>query len=362
MPDKPIRICFVLDQVLQHYRVPLFSKLNKKGYDITICYPEWFKRKSPTLSELDQELAASVKAIPLKNRKWLGLYYFGVKNLVKFDLVIFMQDLRVIDFWITTLNPFRKQKLIHWGIGVSDFNNKNRLDIGIRNLVTTFASSLILYSDEAKKLYSESNQNKIVVANNTIENKESEDFSGEEKDSFLFIGSLDRRKGLKELVRTFSIYLEKAKSTDIRKLVIIGEGEMQQEIENLTTNLGIRKNLYFTGAVNKDYLKKEFFKNAQLCISLKQAGLSVLESFSYGVPFVTLKNSETGGERFNIRHEETGFLLESEDELPELFHFSQKNRSKIEEMGTKAFRFYQEQRSMENMVQSFLKAIEYAMK
>lgn len=350
---KDIKICFVLDHVLQHYRVPLFRYLVKLGYNITICYPAYFKRRSPTIEELDPDLSSSVQAIPLKVRKFPGFYFFGVINPDQYDVIICMQDLRVIDFWKLTLNPFKKYKLIHWGIGVSSFDKKNGFTTAIRNFLTLFADKLILYSEEAQKYYSKKLQGKIVVAHNTVDNKWSEDFSGFDNDCFLFIGQLDKRKGITKLMKAFSVYLQEAGKTDIQKLVIIGDGEMGDELQKLASELQITRYVIFTGSMKEDDQKREYFKRAQLCISMKQAGLAILESFSYGVPFVTSRDAITGGERFNIQHKNTGFFVESVQDLTDLFHYTQKNREEVKRIGSNAYDFYHQQRSSEKMAGVF---------
>lgn len=350
---KEVHICFIVDHVLQHYRIPLFRYLVKQGYNLTICYPSWFKRQSPTLEELDPELSKSVQAIPLNARKIFGFYHFGVKKLNQYDMVICMQDLRVIDFWKATLNPFKFYKIIHWGIGVSSFDKKNWLTIALRNFSAQFADRLILYSEEAKKYYSKNIRSKIAVAPNTVANKQSEDFSGFEKDCFLFIGQLSRRKGLTELIHSFSNYLKHAGDFDIKKLVIIGDGEMMDELKQLAIKLNIKDYVALEGSIKEDGRKRGYFKKAQLCISMNQAGLAVLESFSYGVPFVTSGKAITGGERFNIQHKKTGFFVESEQELTDLMHTAQKNPEEIKKIGSNAYRFYHEERCMDRMAGVF---------
>jgi len=356
--NNQLHICLVLDQILQHYRTPLFKRLVDRGYKLTIYYPEHFKKKSKTLEELDGELANSVHAVPHKFDSYFGLFYMGIKHLNQYDLVIFMQDLRVIDFWKATLNPFKTYKLFHWGIGVSSFDRKNWLTGPARNMLAGFADSLILYSDRAKKYYRPGIQNKIAVAHNTVENLHSEDFSGSEKDSFLFIGQLDKRKGLPELMLAFSDYLQDIDGSDIQNLVIIGDGEMRDKLQKLTEKLEITDSVIFAGTVKEDKQKREYFKRAQLCISMNQAGLAVLESFSYGVPFVTTRKAITGGERFNIQHKKTGFFVESVRDLTDLFHYSQKNRREMKRIGADAYQFYHEKRSMNKMAGVFDEVIQ----
>ena len=53
----------------------------------------------------------------------------------------------------------------------------------------------------------------------------------------------------------------------------------------------------------------KFYNRAIMSISLNQAGLSVLNSFAHGVPFVTMNNAASGGEKFNIVNNYNGIFL-----------------------------------------------------
>ena len=52
-----------------------------------------------------------------------------------------------------------------------------------------------------------------------------------------------------------------------------------------------------------------FYKFAYCSISYGQAGLSVLQAFAFGVPFLTTENAISGGEKHNIENGKNGFLV-----------------------------------------------------
>src|SRR5699024_9951087 len=138
------------------------------------------------------------------------------------------------------------------------------------------------------------------IANNTIHNFQSFDSSSSHKDSFLFIGSINERKGLETLIRAFKQYL-KNNTSEIRYLNIVGGGNKKylKELTSIIENEELSQNINFIGPLYDSSEKKELFSIAVACISPKQAGLSVLESFSYGVPFICFSDAISGGEHLN---------------------------------------------------------------
>jgi glycosyltransferase involved in cell wall biosynthesis len=362
MKKDKLHICFVLDYELPFYRIPFFSDMVKKGYKVTVYYP-----KSTSKDDTDKTFSAHTEngfeKVPHKYRTFFGLYYLGVKNLNKFDIVIFMQNLRVIDLWLMSLNPFKSYKLIHWGIGTSSAKGLS-LDKGImariRNVLSRFASAIVLYSEAPKELFPPSLQKRIFISHNTIKNVRSEDFSGENKDIFLFIGTLKKRKGVGLLLKAFNDYLKKSENSPIKKLVVIGDGETYDDLIHLSRHLNLNGAVTFTGRINNTEEKREYFRRAAVTISPRQAGLSVLESFSYGVPFITFQNSVTGGELFNIKNGENGFLINSKKELVEKMCLIQQDANLRKKLGENAFNHYQDHRTMNKMVDIFTEAIEFS--
>lgn len=343
------KVCFVLDHALKEYRVPFFNQLSQKGFLIIIMHPGKFQ--DGLLPEIDQQPFDSC-------------FFFGFKK-VNFgfhfdaDVIVHMQNIRLPSLWAISLNPFRKAKIIHWGIGTSSskgLDQESKAIRSLRNFLSRFSDALILYSDFPLGKFPTNVQKRTYIAHNTVYSPMSADFSGEEKNSFLFIGSLNVRKGLFELVKAFALYLQiNGRKIDI--LNIVGDGPLKSDLEDLVRDLAISNNVLFHGNLQKDADKINFYKTALVSISPKQAGLSVLECFSYGVPFIAFENAISGGEHLNIRNDENGYLIKSESEIVEKMIFLDSDRNAARNLGSAAFQFYQNERTMAKMVDVFCDAI-----
>lgn len=352
--EKQKSVCFILDHKLMSYRVPFFKQLYENGISVTICHIGSHK----VIKSSD-----AIKEILLKEKRIFKFEYRTLPKLSNYDIVVHMQNLRILNFWLLTLSPFRKYKLIHWGIGVSSakglFLKKNIIS-RMRNFLASFASAQMLYSEFPLPLFSKKVKQKTFIAHNTVYNPEFQDYSGHKKNSFLFIGSLNKRKGLEDLLGAFA-KMGKKSGREL-KLIIIGDGEEKERLKKLSVSLQINDIVEFKGRINDQEIKEGYFASAIASVSPKQAGLSVLESFSYGIPFICYKNAISGGEHLNIVDNKNGFLVESQEELSRVLLNLEGNRRLARELGHNAYLFYKERRQMKDMVNSFRKAFEYVLK
>lgn len=345
-----VNVTFILDHKLMPYRLSFFDQLVERGYNVTVIHP------GPILKDiyfLKQKVSRSIK-LPG------GVQFRSYKNDYGADVIIHMQNIRILNLWMLTLNPFRKYKIVHWGIGVSSARglSLNKTIVSrIRGFLSLFASAVILYSDYPKSLFPKSVYKKLFIANNTVYNPRMFDFSSQKKNSFLFIGALNARKGLEDLIISFS-ELDKQQPNNDLELNIIGEGGQKEALVLLSIKLNVHKKINFLGQISSYEEKEHYFKRAIASISPKQAGLSVLESFSYGIPFIAYKDAISGGEHLNIINGENGYLVDCPLKLTEHLIMLSMDNVLAKRLGRNAFEFYRNNRQMKHMVDVFDSSIQ----
>lgn len=345
-----IRIVFILDHPLMGYRFPFYQQLIEKGYSVTVFHSGKMKTNQ------------NIPQVIVKKIEFFGVNFRKLPNLKTFDIVVHMQNIRVVNLWLLTLNPFKSYKVIHWGIGVSSSKGlslKKDLMARLRAFLARFSSAQILYSDFPLPLFPEKVLRKTFVANNTIYNSNPQDFSDQQKDSFLFIGSLNKRKGLELLIEAFLSIKEKDAMGS--KLIIVGDGPEREQLSKLAANNKFSGSIDFLGNISDQKTKEQLFKKSWISISPLQAGLSVLESFSYGVPFISFENAISGGEHLNIKDGFNGFLVNSKEELVEKMFVIMNDRVIANKMGNNAYKFYMENRQMSHMVNTFDEAFKFVL-
>jgi glycosyltransferase involved in cell wall biosynthesis len=339
----------ILYNFILHYRIPFFNVL-AQNYNISVLHSG---KKSKGPDDMFEEIIVPVKKI--------GPFYLqkGVLEEVnnsKYDIIIALFDVR----WLNTLrsihNHNKKAKYILWGAWITN----NYIADKVRLFYTNIACANVFYTNEALQDFVQKgiDPRNLYVGNNTFDVGERiRSFENPEKKSILFVGSLDERKQNDILLRSFSEILEKIPS-DIT-LTIIGDGIQKEILEALSNELQLGKRVDFVGKLTDTRVLMDYYKKAIVSVSFGQAGLSVLQSLGYGVPFLTKENAISGGEKSNIRNEYNGILCKDDkdslsENLVRLCNYPEYAKT----LGKNAFDYYTKYCSMENMVQGFRDAIE----
>lgn len=348
-----MKIAFILDHELMHYRIPFFNLLAARYNHEVVIYHSGKQLISKELH---------FGQVTTRNKRILKIFDYrqGI-NVNSFDIVVCMQNIRLLNLWELSLNKKRRFKLIQWGIGVSSakgLRSQSRAVQILRNFLMEFADAVVFYSDFPRQFIKKSHLSKNFVALNTVANSLSEDLSPWPKDAFIFIGSLNKRKGLREMVAAFYRYLQ-LDPVNIKKLLIIGEGEEYEYLSEFISFYGLQNNILMLGKIENSQEKIAFFRRSIASISLNQAGLSVLESFSFGVPFITRKDAVSGGEHLNIKDFENGFLVEDVNDFVKKLSWIDQHLEGAKKLGEGAFSYYSNEANMDLMVRSFENAIRY---
>ena len=340
------KVLLIQDRIM-HYRVPVFNALAEK-VDLTVLYSF-------------EELPDGIKFKTLHVPHFKLRYKIHKKNLCRianrYDVVIVMMDFSYL--YVRLLSKKRrKYKLIYWGIGVSAGYNI-RYDSDSLQVDTSYkrvkkADAVGFYCSYPIEKYVKMGieKEKMFVFNNTVKVLPVDE---REKDLILFIGTLYKQKKIDVLLENY--FRAYNKNKNVPTLAIIGDGDERASIGSWISEKGLNGKILLAGAVYNEAELASYFSRSIMCISPDQAGLSVLKSMGYGVPFITHKDAITGGEIFNIENGVNGVLLNSFDDIEGLILESADNPEKFFDMGEKAKKHYEENRSVEKMVDGFMEAI-----
>ena len=343
-----------LQKRIKEYRVPLFDGIGEL-YDVTVvgCQDPLIK-------------GDHYATLKLTHRYWpVSLDFIWDRNLRKLlrqaDVIVRPTDFRTVNrFLLKAVAP--KAKVISFGIGVSASYNEHydEIDQSAQYLKMIEGSdAVIFYYDYPKEKYVKqgADPKKIFVSNNTVFVPETP--LDRKPENLLFIGELYRQKGVDALIEQYGLAYKEDPA--VPNLLIVGDGAERGELEKAVRDSGLDNKITFMGKITDDARLKEIFDTAIVTISPKQAGLSVLKSMAFGVPFVTIENAITGGEIFNITDGETGVILKDETALKELILHSADNIDTYNAMGEKARAFYFANRTMAHSVRAFDEAIQYVL-
>jgi glycosyltransferase involved in cell wall biosynthesis len=350
MSSNKVKLIVVQGRV-PHYRIPFFNLLARVGWlEVTVLHSG-----SPT-----QNSTTAYSEIVVEDRSILGFHF--QRSLLDiagaYDVLIGMFDIR----WLTTLAVLLKRqrpRLIWWGIGLG----RSTLAKWLRLRLVARSEGLIVYSEGARAQFLERgiSHEKVFVAPNTIKVDLPNDNGVAEakRQSYLFVGSLDARKRIPDLLRAFTAVQDSIPQSV--SIDIVGEGAEEQRLRELARELGISERVRFLGRITRDDELRSYFNRALAAISPGQAGLSVLHAFAHGVPFVTSKSAISGGEIENILDGVNGYLYDgSIAQLGQVMLRLATDVSISERLGRNAQLYYRRHRTMDRMVASFEMAVRQA--
>lgn len=348
----------VLQSSIPEYRVPFFNGMAEK-YDLTVGFTDKFEN-----GESFHFQTIKLDTIRIKSLKFVPFLFRICKQ---YDAVMFSPDLHCVSYCLLPLLPFRKFKTIAFTIGLRcsytrafDLERKHEFLDHLLFWILQKSEACLFYMRENLKFWKNKlDSRKMFFTNNTVQVIDIRGAVPVSKTDLLFIGSLYREKGIIELLDAYS---ELKEDVSLPHLHLVGGGAERKMIEEFIEKKGLSTIITLHGPIYDEKLLASFFQKSLACISPRQAGLSVLKSFGYGVPFITMHNGITGGERLNIIDGKNGVIYNKREDLKDIIVDITLNREKYIAMGRAAMEFYYKNTTMTNMIKQGILSIEYALK
>lgn len=338
-----LRILIVYNEI-QHYRKPFFNELGKYC-ELTVLH-SGSKTVFSENSTYNEIITKSIKLGPF----WYQKNVISIINSSDYDFIFSLFDVR----WLSILEMLirlKNKKHILWGAWLTS----SRLANLARCYFLSRSFSNVYYTREARDSFinlglDPSNQ---YVANNTFDVGEIQrSFDCDNKFRILFVGSFDERKNNVTLIKSFHNVLPRLPENIT--LTFVGDGEQRELLDCLVEELSLSNRVEFVGRINDNLKLRECYSQAIFSVSYGQAGLSVLQSMGFGVPFMTHVNAISGGEKSNIKSAFNGYLVDSDHELEERLVMLCCNVELAKNLGKNALEYYCRYCTISNMVYGFL--------
>lgn len=348
-----MKILFITNKI-PLYRVPLYNMLGKE-YDMTIAHIG---------NRVD---SMYFKEVILKENK-IGLFFHfkGIKELNSFNIILVYLNVRLINLYSIVFSMKKRFKVIVYGIGVSAsydkrYDRDKKVGYLIKHIVN-HADAAIFYDDYPVIKYCSLGvtPEKMFVAYNTVASSVENISPLSKRNSIIFIGTLYEQKKIFQLLLAYKIAMEE--KVDFPVLYIIGDGSDKQLVATWIKENKSEKQIRLLGEITDEDSLKQYFDRALICISPGQAGLTVLKSFSYGVPVITSFYPISGGEFTAIIDGVTGFFY---DGTARGLYRSIKEvlaRPDLESINENCKVFYDKFRSPKVWAEGVHKAIKYVMR
>ena len=140
-------------------------------------------------------------------------------------------------------------------------------------------------------------------------------FASRDKKIILFVGRLTEVKGVEYLIRS----LREIQAIDPH-LIIVGEGILLTQLQNLTRSLGLESKVTFYGGANREELGWLYDISDVFVLpsvedskgTIEGLGLVIVEAMESGLPVI---GTALGGILDTIKHEKTGLLVKQKDPI-----------------------------------------------
>lgn len=283
-----------------HYRMAIYllmeQKLNVDFY-FGDCRPGDIKKiEKGSLNNCKNELKNFVLKEPVY---WqIGAISLAFKP---YDVYLTPGDIWCISTWIVSLLcRIRGKKVYFWTHGW--YGKENYLTKIIKKIFLRIPNGCFLYGEYAKQLMIANGfrDEKLSVIYNSLNYEEQYKLRGKLDNSLtlfnhfgninqtlLFIGRLTKVKKLELLILAISELKKQGRNFN---LVLIGDGEMKAELEQLTLKENINENVWFYGECYDEKELSDIIYNSDLCISPGNVGLTAIHAMSFGTPVITHNN------------------------------------------------------------------------
>jgi len=296
-----VRVLLIHGGAIPHYRVPIYNYLSKylaqRSFAFTVT-AEQIQSGNKTKVEFDfVQMSMSVASIARTVQRG------------NFDIVIMWVNLRHLYLFplYLVVKGILRRKIVWWGQGRDLASPDSILKNTAYTIEHTLCDSIILYAEHLRKYVARRFHHKIFIANNTLAldhpglppgSKENvlSSFSIHTRKNIICMGRFQKRKRVEQLIAAMQLM----NRPDIG-LILVGP-DTEGVLENVDG-----PNIYKLGAIYDDQ-RFDLLSAADVYCLPGAVGLSIIDAFHCGLPFVTEEGDESA-EIAYLKHGVNGFVV-----------------------------------------------------
>ena len=208
------------------------------------------------------------------------------KPMLKVDVAILEFNPRILSVWVLLiLRRIMGKRSVVWGHAWPRLG-KHKVTDKIRHIQRMLANAIIVYTKtQARELKEKMKFKEIVAAPNAIYSSKDmyENGNGEKAFSFIYVGRLVKNKKPDLLLESFCNII--GSLPEDSNLIFVGEGpEMALLKENVPNEYSAR--VEFLGHISDISTLRQLYSRALASVSPGYVGLSITQSFGFGVPMI----------------------------------------------------------------------------
>ena len=346
----------IIQTVAPDYRNLFFERLKEVLNNRFELYAgnESFETSTKTQSKLHKE----VKNHFLLKRKLL--FQTKIWHLLsKDDVIVLELNPRILSNWLfLILRKILSKPTILWGHAWPRNGKKAKSDI-LRHWMRKLGDKIIVYTHRQKKELQKKMPGKEIIAapNALLKSESMVTEPNASAKNLIYVGRLVAAKKVYFLVKAFHHALDLI--PEDAKLIIVGNGEEKENIQQYINKHNLAKRIQLLGHINDYNTLKKLYQQALFSVSPGYGGLSITQSFGFGVPILISKNENHSPEIEAVKEPDNALFFKTDD----IIDFSQKLQtiylSKEEwlEKRKNIVDFCQKNYSVEAMAQVFINLV-----
>lgn len=301
----------VIQTVAPDYRSGFYKNIQTVLKDSFELYAGdyYFESSVKTNDSIPQK---KLKNIYLFNRKIL--FQTGIWHLLFKDFILVLEmNPRIVSNWLfLVVRRLAGRETVLWGHAWPRKGRAAKSD-RLRHLMRVLSDRIIVYTKKQKEELEEVMPSKeILAASNAVIN------SSEMINSYnigalnlIYVGRLTELKKPLFLVKAFHQGIEVFPKE--MKLIIVGEGNEKSKILDFIEEKGITDRVQLMGHVNDYKTLKKLYSNSFFSVSPGYIGLSVTQSFGFGVPMIISKNENHSPEIEAVKEKENALFFDTDN-------------------------------------------------
>lgn len=256
----------------------------------------------------------------ISNNFRLNNYYFFWRKLLfqtgfwgelfSKNIIVLELNPRYITSWIFLIvRRILGQPIILWGHAWPR-KGKDSFTDTIRGIQRSLATAIITYSDTQRKELIDAGLTKpIFSAPNALYFKNEIQINNSTRQNILYVGRFIKEKKIENVINAFSRAQSEIDSE--AKLVLIGNGPEKENLLKEISRLGLKDKILMPGHINNIEKLKKFYGEALFTVNGGTAGLSIIQSLSFGIPVVLPDKELHGPENEAIKEGVNGLYFKA---------------------------------------------------
>jgi glycosyltransferase involved in cell wall biosynthesis len=303
----------IIQTVSPSYRSKFFTYLSNVLKDKFELYSGDSYFESSVKSDLSFRTRFKITNFFIFNRKLL--IQLGIcKVIFSGNLIVIELNPRIISNWIILLvRKVLNRKTILWGHAWPREGMNSNSD-KLRNYMRSLGDEIIVYTKTQQVELQKKMPNKsILAASNSLylTNEMSTNKSDNVAQNIIYVGRLTESKKGFFLLKTFHRILDELPKEV--KLLIIGEGPEKLMMDNFIHKHNLNTRVSMFGHVDDYETLKQLYSSSLLSVSPGYVGLSITQSFGFGVPMLVSKDENHSPEVEAVQENMNAVFFKTDD-------------------------------------------------